>query len=82
MEEEEEEQEEQKKDEEVLECELIHLCAHINVNFIHYRKTIYTALLSYKGNCFKRIRVILCLKKCLCTPLTEPTPRPANISLR
>ena len=37
---EEEEEEEKAEEEEVEECELRHLCAHINVNFVHYTKTV------------------------------------------
>ena len=42
MEEEDPEEGEEDKEEEVQECELIHVGAHINVNFVHYTKTIYS----------------------------------------
>ena len=38
--EEEEENKEEEEAEDVLDSELIHLCAHINVNFVRYTKTI------------------------------------------
>ena len=38
--EEEEENKEEEEAEDVLDSELIHLCAHINVNFVRYTKTV------------------------------------------